>query len=306
MRHLGYACINQNFSNLPKSKRITTNRSMIRRTFDEKGLPYVSELVLQNVQDLYKIINWNEENGIKFYRMSSDTFPWASEYHLEQLPDFDKILFWLQKCGTFATKFGHRLTYHPGPFNKLCSPDERVVNNTLKDLNHHGEVMDLMGLSMTPYNKINIHVGAAYDCKKTTGERFCKNFDLLNDSTKARLTIENDDKASMWSAIEIYEQIYSVIGTPIVFDYHHYQFCTGGQTEEEALITSTCTWGDIVPVVHFSQSRSIEHNDSKIKPQAHSDSYWDVPNFYDQTVDVMLECKHKEIGLFKMRQLLKG
>ena len=50
--NLGYACINMGFSSLPKSKRITTNRSMIKKTFLEKGLPYASELSLQNIKDL--------------------------------------------------------------------------------------------------------------------------------------------------------------------------------------------------------------------------------------------------------------
>ena len=29
--------------------------------------------------------------------------------------------------------------------------------------------------------------------------------------------------------------IHKRIGIPIVFDYHHHKFCTGGQTEQEAL-----------------------------------------------------------------------
>ena len=78
MYNLGYACINMGLSSLSKSKRVTTNRSMIRRTFLEKGLSYASELALQNCLDLEKIIQWNEDNDIKFYRMSSDLFPWAS------------------------------------------------------------------------------------------------------------------------------------------------------------------------------------------------------------------------------------
>ena len=38
---LGYACINMSLSDVPKSRRITTNRSMIKRTFQAKGLSYV-------------------------------------------------------------------------------------------------------------------------------------------------------------------------------------------------------------------------------------------------------------------------
>ena len=67
--NLGYACINMGFSTLPKSKRITTNRGMIKRTFTERGLPYASELALLNLKDLNKILVWNLENNIHFYRI---------------------------------------------------------------------------------------------------------------------------------------------------------------------------------------------------------------------------------------------
>ena len=79
--NLGYACINTELNSRKGDDRITTNRSMIKRTFQEKGLEYTSELVLQNVADLYSIIEWNEQNNIKFFRLSSEMFPWASEYY---------------------------------------------------------------------------------------------------------------------------------------------------------------------------------------------------------------------------------
>ena len=95
--NLGYACINMNLSTLPKSKRVTTNRSMIKKTFQQKGIAYASELGLQNAQDLLKILQWNEEHGIKFFRMSSDIFPWSSEYNLKDLPDYEDIAWWLDQ-----------------------------------------------------------------------------------------------------------------------------------------------------------------------------------------------------------------
>ena len=66
---LGYACINTQLNSLPKSKRITTNRSMVKRTFQERGLPYASELALQNCRDLLTVLKWNEDNGIRFFRL---------------------------------------------------------------------------------------------------------------------------------------------------------------------------------------------------------------------------------------------
>ena len=56
---LGYACINMGFSERPKKQRITTNRTMIKRTFKDRGLAYASELALQNAKDLKKILEWN-------------------------------------------------------------------------------------------------------------------------------------------------------------------------------------------------------------------------------------------------------
>ena len=88
MRNYGYACINKTFSDRPKKQRITTNRTMIKRTFLEKGISYASELALQNVRDLNTILEWNLENNIYFYRLSSDMIPWASEYEMEELPDY--------------------------------------------------------------------------------------------------------------------------------------------------------------------------------------------------------------------------
>ena len=89
--NLGYACINMELSNAPKAKRITTNRSMIKRTFKDKGLDYASELALENCKDLIKILRWNETHGIRFFRLSSELFPWSSEYNLSDLPDYDYI-----------------------------------------------------------------------------------------------------------------------------------------------------------------------------------------------------------------------
>lgn len=303
--NLGYACINLGLSDQPKAKRITTNRSMIRRTFDQKGLPYASELSLQNCQDLPRILKWNKKNGFSFFRLSSNLFPWASEYSLEELPDYHRIKQTLAFAGQIARIHGMRITSHPGPFNKLCSPNERVVLNTIKDLEHHGEVFDLIGLPRTPFAKINIHVGATYGNKEKTAETFCRNFERLSDAVKTRLTVENDDKASMYSTKDLYELVYKRIGIPIVHDVHHHLFCTGGLSQEEAMNLAATTWGDVKPVIHYSQSRAVEHNNPKIKPQAHSDSYWEPVETFGLDVDVMCECKHKEIGVFKLRELMR-
>ena len=287
--NIGYACINMSMG-----KKVTTNRSMVKKTFTQKGLNYVSDLVLLNVSDLERIIDWNYQNGINFYRMSSDMFPWATEYEFEQLKDWKEIHKILQKCGDKATFYNQRLTFHPGPFNVLVSPKDSVVENTIKDLEVHGRIMDAMGLSQTPYNKINIHCNGVYGDKIAAMDRFCTNFERLTESVKKRLTVENDDKASMYSVRDLM-YIHNKIGIPIVFDYHHHQFCTGDLSEEQALKLAATTWPKgIVPIVHYSESKALHENNKKEKPQAHSDYINNLPNTYELDVYIMVEAKAKE------------
>lgn len=306
-RNYGYACINMGFSTLPKSKRITTNRSMIKRTFTERGLPYASELALLNLKDLNKILVWNLENNIHFYRISSDIIPWASEYDITDLPHFEEIAYEAEKAGNFARQHNMRLTSHPGPFNKLASPKERVFELTRKDLTVHGDLFDLIGLERSPYAKLNIHVGAAYGNKPFALDNFCRNFERLPESVKTRLTVENDDKKSLYSTQELYDGIYKRIGIPIVFDYHHHRLHDGGLTEQEALEVAISTWPDgITPVVHYAESRCDEYQNYKIKPQAHSDRIIHEFNDYGHKLDVMIEAKHKEVALLEYRKLHHG
>ena len=301
MNRMGYACINMHLSK--QKPRVYTGRSMIKRTFKSKGINYASELGLQNCKDLLEIIKWNNENGFNFFRITSNLFPWCSEYDLKDMPDYNEICDILSEAGRYAIDNDIRITSHPGPFNVLTSPHPHVVDNCIKDLSIHGEVFDLMNLSRTPYNKINIHIGGAYGDKVSSMERFCENFHRLPESVKTRLTVENDDKATMYSVKDLYEGVYCKIGIPIVFDYHHHRFCTGGLTEEDALEVAISTWNNIVPVVHYSESRNIEQEDDKIRPQAHSDYVYDYIDTYGNRVDIMVEAKHKELVVLKYKKI---
>jgi UV DNA damage endonuclease len=270
---------------------------MVKRTFQAKGLDYVSELALLNAKDIIKILEWNRMNGIKFFRLSSAIVPWGDNIDLTQLKDYKEIKSELKKAGDFAKFHNIRITSHPGPFVVLTSPKENVVEAAIKDLELHGKIFDMMGLSKTPYNKINIHCNGVYGDKISAMDRFCKNFKRLSKSVQSRLTVENDDKASMYSVCDLM-YIHERIKIPIVFDYHHYQFCKGVLTEDEALELAVSTWPrGITPVVHYSESKALHENDSKVKPQAHSDYIKELPNTYGINVDIMVEAKAKELAI---------
>ena len=294
--NLGYACINT----VLKENNIFTNRTMRRKTFDAKGLDYVSDLSLQNVKDLKTHILWNNEHDIKLFRLSSQIFPWMEEYSWEDLKDWDEIKSLMLECGTIATELGQRLTMHPGPYHCLASPNPKVVKRTVIGLDKHAEQFDMMGFKPSHYNKINIHVGGAYGDKDAALERFCKGFELLSDSTKKRLVVENDDSPNEYSVKDLYEGVYKRIGTPITFDYFHHKFNTGDQTEEEALKLAATTWPEDIPqCCHYSESRRKEKLDESIRPQAHSDIIYEKINTYGLEPDIVIEAKLKEQAIFK-------
>ena len=297
MLNLGYACINTSL----QANKITTNRTMRRKTFDTKGLDYVSELSLQNVKDLKTYVRWNNEFKIKLFRLSSQIFPWMEEYKFTDLKDYKEISDLMIEIGEIATDNGQRLTMHPGPYHCLASPNPNVVKRTIIGLNKHSEQFDMMGFysDPSPYNKINIHVGGAYGDKKSTLERFCKNFELLDKNTKKRLVIENDDSPNEFSVKELFDGVYQHIGIPITFDYFHHTFNTGGLTEEQALKMASITWPDgITQCCHYSESRRKEKLDESIRPQAHSDIIYNKINTYGLNPDIVIEAKLKEQAIF--------
>ena len=134
MVNLGYACINIGLT----EEGVLSNRGMIRRTFLEKGVQYASQLALQNVQALLQIVQWNAAHGFPVFRVTSELFPWASEYRLEDMPDFAEIRSLLEETGRLPV----RLSAHPGPFNKLAGSGP-TLSNTIKDLEIHSEVFPL-------------------------------------------------------------------------------------------------------------------------------------------------------------------
>lgn len=291
---IGYACINLTLA----EQKVQVNRTMIKKTFLSRGVEYASELALKNIADLATIIGWNIQNHLLLYRMSSDMFPWMSEYELKDLPDIDEIKFILKKTGEKVRENNMRLTYHPGPFNVLASGNENVLKKTVKELGQHGEIMDMIGLPRSPFAKINIHVGGAYGDKAAAMERFIRHAALLPDSARKRLTVENDDKGNMFSVKDLLV-IHEKTGIPVVFDYLHHQFCTGGWSEKEAMLQAVATWPeDIIPIVHFSSSRR-RFEDPKATEASHADFVYQHIDTYGQEVDVMLEAKAKEQAIIK-------
>jgi UV DNA damage endonuclease len=92
----------------------TKNRPDLEQPADiARGQAYVEGLGLANARDIPKILRWNERFGIRFFRLSSEMFPFASHdvYGYKLAPFASEAL---AEAGEVAAEFGHRLTTHPG------------------------------------------------------------------------------------------------------------------------------------------------------------------------------------------------
>ncbi|KAL4541693.1 hypothetical protein Ndes2437B_g06037 [Nannochloris sp. 'desiccata'] len=296
---LGYACDNLT---LGRSERIFTNRSCHKGTFTSRGLDHVSKLALNNCRDLTRIIQWNNDNGVHLFRVSSKLFPWSGQYELEALPDFAQICLELAAAGELARSYGQRLTNHPPHFIKLASVDEEVRLRSIADLEIQGRVFDLMGFPPSHWNKINIHVGGVYGSKPRTVERFAQTFRSLSESVRHRLAVENDDRPNSYSVTDLLP-LHHATGIPITFDFHHHQFCPGGQTQQDAFETAISTWpAGVRPVVHWSEMPECPER-QRTHPHRHSAFVYGPIHLYgrEADVDVMIESKAKEVALLLYR-----
>lgn len=331
---LGYACINNGLNKRSKSDggRVTTGRTARKASwFPDKNYGMLGEKALANAQDLLTILKWNLDNGVTLFRIGGEMIPWHDHFvPSEKLPQYDEIRAALFDCGEFAREHDMRITTHPGPFHVLGSPTPAVVDKSVLGLERHSEIFDMMGYEPSFENKINIHIGGAYGDHVATAARWIDGWEKLSDRCKKRLVIENDDKASMWSVKMLYEYIHSLIGIPITFDYFHHKFHPDGLSEEDALKLAATTWPkDVRQCTHYSESRRSEEQTqfdkflkqnkiknlddwpillgqqkdiSKIKETAHADYVTGKIDTYGLDIDIVLEVKAKEQGLFGCRK----
>lgn len=294
---LGYACINTELRG--QKQTVFCGRNITKKTLENKGWSLIGERALANCRDLLTILKWNESRGIRFFRISSDIFPWMSDYDMYKDPLWSSIQSALKEAGEYAQRHGHRLTFHPSHFIKLGAPNDDLARKSMIELEVHSHILDEMGFThASPENKINIHVGGMYGDKITTMQRWSQRYLSLSPRCRARVTVENDDVSTAYSVKDLL-YLHSLCGVPIVFDFHHHKFCDGNMTKEEALDHAISTWPDgIRPVVHWSESQEGR------KPSAHSDYVQGPIITHGRCVDVMIEAKMKEDALLTYVQNL--
>ena len=78
---LGLCCLNTKLRE--QKPPVFASRSVIIRTVKEKGVIVLKEKILQNLRDVLTMMEWNEANGIRVFRLSSELFPHKSNSRVD-------------------------------------------------------------------------------------------------------------------------------------------------------------------------------------------------------------------------------
>ena len=158
---LGLCCMNTELQS--QKPQIMSSRSCTLKTLETKGFEPLKEKIIQNLKDTLVLMDWNEKNGIKVFRLSSDLFPHYSNNKAMNY-DISFAMDLLKEIGDKSKKYNQRLTFHPGQYNVIGTPNKEIFLNTIRDLKYHCDILDFMGLDKN--SVVVIHGGGVYGDKK--------------------------------------------------------------------------------------------------------------------------------------------
>ncbi|KAK7005941.1 UV-damage endonuclease [Favolaschia claudopus] len=295
---LGYACLNTVLRNKrPAKDAVFCSRTCRLESIKKNGMDWVKDLGRKNVEDLLTMIQWNEDNHIRFMRMSSEMFPFASHGVHGYSLDYCAPL--LAQVGELAKKYGHRLTAHPGQFTQLGSPKPDVVAASVRELEYHCEMMDRMGLGVD--SVMIVHGGGMYDDKPGTLERIKKTVtETLPANVRARLVLENDEMC--YNADDLLP-LCEELSIPLVFDYHHDALFPSSIPPSEIIKKANAIWArrGIKPKQHLSDPRPGAV--TLMERRAHADRCESLPADLPDDMDLMIEAKDKEQAVFQLYRM---
>ncbi len=292
---LGYVSIS-NTLNLTCSKTITYTNFKKDNNFDK-----IDNIIVENLNNLEKIIDYNIKNNIHFYRLTSKLIPLATKTDVT----FDYILKYqkeYQKIGNKINEANMRVDVHPDQFCILNSTKKDVLENTFNILEYHYKILEALNIQ----NKIIIlHIGSNVFGKENSIKRFINNFHKLPKYIQKCIAVENDDK--IYNIIDCLN-LCKKLNIPFVLDYHHH-LCNNNDINIDKYINAIFSTWQNTPKIHFSSPK----NNTKKEFRSHHD-YINIDDFIvflnkikhlNINLDIMLEAKAKDEALFKLARQLK-
>lgn len=294
---LGLCCI---FLDQPIKFRTTTIKSLSSMNRGD-ALFKLSEICLNNAQELYKSLKFCAANNIGCFRINSQILPIKTHaefgYDIYDIPNGKNIVRLFKECRQYSKEQDIRTSLHPDQFVVMNSPNPDVVNRSIAELEYQAQVAEWVGADV-----VNIHGGGGYGDKPKALSRFARNLNRLSDQVRKRLTLENDDTTYTPSDLLALCQNENI---PLVYDIHHHRCNQDNITGEEATAKAIETW-DREPMFHISSPRQ---GWSGPKPRQHHD-YIDLKDFpkywLNLKLTVEVEAKAKEVAVLKLQKQISN
>ena len=292
---LGYVSISKTLEISP-SKTITYTEYQKTKDYQK-----IHNIIIENLNNLEKIIDYNIKNNIHFYRLTSKLIPLASLKDID-FDYIDKYSDYYKRIGDKINKYNIRIDTHPDAFCILNSTKKEVIESSINILQYHYNILSSLNIK----NKIIIlHIGSSVLGKENSIKRFINTFNKLPKHLKNCIAIENDDKVyNIKDCLELCEKL----NIPMILDYHHHICNNDNLNLSDYLKRILNTW-KITPKMHFSSPK----NNTKKEFRSHND-YINIDDFiyFLETIktlncnlDIMLECKAKDEALFRLVRQLK-
>ncbi|TJY42391.1 UV DNA damage repair endonuclease UvsE [Cohnella pontilimi] len=303
----GYVAMSMQLENASPSRTMTM-ASFSKLIDREAGLRRLERIAEENLHNTLRLLKHNRYMDVKVYRMTSKLIPLATHEQLSDWDPYPALAEHFARVGEFVREHEMRVSFHPDHFTVLSTPRPEVFAHSVKDLNHHVTMLEMMGLDERA--TCNIHIGGTYGNKQTAGERFLRQFTQLEQRVAKRITLENDDKT--FTAAETLE-ISEKADAPMVLDLHHHMVNNPENDNIELLWPRIHrTWqrrfdDTLPPKIHISTPKSDRD------PRAHADYVNPAPllRFLEEiarttpAIDVMIEAKRKDESLFRLMDDLK-
>lgn len=317
---LGLCCLNITLKNQKPS--IYPSRSITLKKVKELGFDEIKKRAILNLKDLIKMIEWNQMNRIKVFRLSSDIFPHLSNPKLKEIfgTDFDipyNIDFaqgYLKHIGLLIRQFGHRITFHPGQYNQLATENLDTLDKTIKELTGHAMIFEAIGADKDAV--MVLHGGGMFIkkgehskiAKSRTLKRWIERYYTLPEFVRNRIVLENCEKCY---SVDDLLPICLSNKIPLVFDIHHYECYKKLHPDEyirpigEVLVDVVKTW------LSTGKRMKIHISNQGDGPVGHHSDYIEkIPNILIRlseyvAFDLMIEAKSKELAIRELYRRYK-
>ena len=292
MPNLGLVCI----TNSKEIRYRTVTRTRLHAQSPDAQAKILEDIYRDNLQTFDAAMRYCGQNGISLYRLPSSIFPFADT--AEGLAILQTLAASLARSGKRALEAGIRLVMHPDQFVVLSSDSPGVVANSIRILQMHADIMDLLGQPRSSWALLEIHGG-----KANRADALVKCIATLPDTIRCRLGLENDEYAYSADAIHA---ICLKSGVPMVFDAHHHIVhedlpSYDHPSVEEMLRKARETWAEPAhQLVHISNGKS-GFNDRQ-----HADLIDTMPACYAGAPWIEIEAKSKEEAIDGLGPWLKS